>query len=228
MRKAIAVTVVAVVGSAVLTGCGLKSLGDETDGTGAGPDPAVSGSFTPKAPVPRGKPLDEGARVPSPPRVDDQDPTSVTRAWAILTYSHDTAYDAGPQDAVLRGSRYLVPERAAAEREHTPAGGTGSEWGVWAEHKAWTTVRLTFGDGDDGDVPADTASVAYREVFVDGRARGRDGWTGDGPRLMVSVKLSRSGGGPWRVADVKVTVAAVPSPSVSAPASASSPPVRKN
>ncbi|MFF4168554.1 hypothetical protein [Streptomyces sp. NPDC001744] len=231
MRKAIATVLVTVTGAAVLAGCGLKDL-RESDGAGGGPgpDPVASDSFTPKAPVPRGKPLDGGSRIPAPPKADDRDPTSVVRAWATVAYGYDTAYDAGRQDAVLRSLPYLTPERAAAEREHVSSGGTGDDWNVWAQHGAWTTVRLTFGDGDD-DLPPDTPVLARREVFVEGTALGRDGWTGPGPRLTAWVELTRpAGGGPWRVADVQVVEEVLPpsAPPSAPPASPASPPAPKN
>ncbi|MGW3391320.1 hypothetical protein [Streptomyces cinereoruber] len=229
MRKGITTVLVTVVGAAVLAGCGLKDLREESDGAGGGtdPDPVASDTFVPKAPVPRGKPLDGGSGLPAPPKADDRDPTSVARAWATVAYGYDTAYDAGRQDAVLRTLPYLTPARASAEREHVSAGGTGGDWNVWARHRAWTTVRLTFEDGDD-DLPPDTPTLAYREIFVEGTARGRDGWTGPGPRLMASVKLTRAVDGPWRVADVRVVEEVLP-PAVrpSAPSSAP-PPARKN
>ncbi|MBD3547942.1 MULTISPECIES: hypothetical protein [Streptomyces] len=232
MRKGIATVLVTAVGAAVLAGCGLKDLREESDGAGGGTDPgsAASDTFTPKAPVPRGKPLDGGSRLPAAPKPDDGDPTSVARTWATVAYGYDTAYDQGRQDAVLRTLPFLTTARASAEREHVSAGGTGGDWNVWAGHRAWTTVRLTFEDGDD-DLPPDTPVLAYREIFVEGTAHGRDGWTGPGPRLMASVKLTRTVGGPWRVADVRVVEEALPPAAArpSAPASPSvTPPVRKN
>ncbi len=110
---------------------------------------------------------------------------------------------------MLRTLPFLTTARASAEREHVSAGGTGGDWNVWAGHRAWTTVRLTFEDGDD-DLPPDTPVLAYREIFVEGTAHGRDGWTGPGPRLMASVKLTRTVGGPWRVADVRVVEEVLP------------------
>ncbi|WP_051722646.1 hypothetical protein [Streptomyces albus] len=192
-----------------LAGCGLPGLG----GGSSEPTPKVSpeASFTAKAPVPSGKPLGPGAKVPSPPDADFGDPTSVATAWAVTAYSHDTAYDAGPHDAVLRAARYATEKLAAAEREHRPAAGAGGQWLLWAEHKAWTTVKTSL--ETDGDAPSDTATTAWRQIAVTGKARGRDGWSGPGPRLHAFVQLVRDGrGDPWRVSKVNVVEAAtVPS-----------------
>lgn len=224
MRKIFGMLLATVAGLVVLTGCGLRDFREGADGAGGAPDPALSETVAPKAPVPQGKPLDAGAKVPAPPQADDQDATAVARAWATTAYGHDTAYDAGPQDAVLRAARYLTDERAAAEREHRSAGGTGNDWNVWAEHKAWTTVQVSVDDdAHDGEVPPDSPTVVYRVLYVEGKAQGRDGWSGAGPLLTAALKLSRSAdGGPWRVADVQVTPAAVP-PSPAPPATSPAP-----
>lgn len=69
---------------------------------------------------------------------------------------------------------------------------------------------------DDGDAPSDSARDAYRALFVDGTAYGRDGWTGTGPQATVYVKPVRSGKGePWRVDEVRTVEAAVSAPTPS-------------
>ncbi|KAF4410152.1 hypothetical protein [Streptomyces lycii] len=186
-----------------LAGCGLPGL-DRSD-SGAAEETSVA----PKAPVPSGKPLDKDAKVPEPGPVDDRDATAVAQAWATAAYSYDTAYDAGPHDAVLRAGRYCTEKLAAADRSHRPAAGSGPEWAAWAEHRAWTRVKLEV--ESDGDAPADTATTAWRQLAVTGTAKGRDGWEGDGPRLHAFVELRRGGEGePWRVNQVNVVEAAGP------------------
>ncbi|MFF1453815.1 hypothetical protein ACFVYF_37640 [Streptomyces sp. NPDC058274] len=213
----LAPTAVAVTAAvAVLTGCGLQ---DHRQVGAAGPSASADPSVAPKAPLPSGKPLGADARVPSPSAVDRADATEVSRAWAETAYSYDTKYDTGPHDAMLRSVRWCTAKKAAAERAYRPAAGAGNDWNTWADHQAWTTVALTA--DDDGDAPSDTRTLAYRALFVEGTAHGRDGWTGTGPRADVFLKLVRPGTGKaWRVAEVTSVEAAVPP---SAPASSSSP-----
>ncbi|MFI6490707.1 hypothetical protein [Streptomyces sp. NPDC050564] len=222
MPGMIAVVVVSVTGLLALTGCGLQ---DHRDSVGVpGSSPSAVPSVAPKAPLPSGRPLGADARVPSPSGVDGTDATEVSEAWAEVAYGYDTKYDSGPHDAVLRSARWFTAKKAAAERSYRPASGAGNDWNTWAGHKAWTTVDVTA--DDDGDGPVDTAVLAYRALFVEGTAHGRDGWTGTGPRANVYLKLTRAGRGqPWHVDEVTAVEAAVPpSPSSSSrsPSSASS------
>ncbi|WP_406838419.1 hypothetical protein ACICHK_23340 [Streptomyces sp. AHU1] len=211
-RTFAALAVVSVTGVLALTGCGLR---DHRDDVGApGSSSSAVPSVAPKAPLPSGRPLDADAHVPSPSGVDGTDATEVSEAWAEVAYGYDTKYDYGPHDAVLRSTRWFTPAKAAAERSYHPASGAGAAWNTWAGHRAWTTVTVTA--DDDADGPADTAVLAYRALFVEGTAHGRDGWTGTGPRANVYLKLTRAGGGrPWRVAEVETVEAADPLPSSS-------------
>lgn len=219
--RTIALAVVSVTGLLALTGCGLR---DHRDAVGLpGSSPSAVPSVAPKAPLPSGRPLGADARVPSPSGVDGTDATEVSEAWAEVAYGYDTKYDSGPHDAVLRSARWFTAKKAAAERSYRPASGAGNDWNTWAAHKAWTTVDVTA--DDDGDGPLDTAVLAYRALFVEGRAHGRDGWTGTGPRANVFLKLTRPGRGqPWHVDEVTAVEAAVPpspSPSSLSPSSPS-------
>ncbi|MGW7277387.1 hypothetical protein ACWGIV_03545 [Streptomyces sp. NPDC054844] len=217
-NRAVAVLLTSATGLALLAGCGLHDYREGPPGGDGGTGPAAS-SFTPKAPLPSGKPLDADARVPSPSPVDESDATAVAEAWAEIAYSHDTAYDISPHDAALRAARFLTPDRAAVLREYRPVSGPGDQWNTWADHRAWTTVEV---EADlDGDAPPDAPREAHRGLFVEGEAHGRDGWRGEGPQVNAFVKLTRVGPGrPWQVADVTVVEAAVPpsaSPSDTAP-----------
>jgi hypothetical protein len=196
-----------------LAGCSLPGPGS------VGPDderPSSAPSFVPKAPVPGGKSLDSRAKVPSPPAVDARDATAVAKAWATTAYSYDTAYDAGPHDAVLRATRYVTGKLADAEREYRPAAGSGDRWNTWAQHRAWTRVKTSL--ETDGDAPTDTTTTAWRQLAVDGSAQGRDGWSGPGTQLQAFIKLVRDGKGmSWRIAEVNaVEAATVPSAQPSA------------
>ncbi|MEV6017940.1 MULTISPECIES: hypothetical protein [unclassified Streptomyces] len=222
-KRFAALAVVSVTGILTLTGCGLR---DHREDVGVpGSSPSAVPSVAPKASLPPGRALGADAHVPSPSGVDGTDATEVSEAWAEVAYGYDTKYDYGPHDAMLRSARWLAPAKAAAERSYHPASGAGAEWNSWAGHRAWTTVKVTA--DDDADGPADTAVLAYRALFVDGTAHGRDGWTGTGPRANVYLKLTRAGGGrPWHVAEVTTVEAADPPPlpSPSEPALSSSPP----
>jgi len=219
--RTIIAVVVSVTGLLALTGCGLRDQGESVGA--AGSSPSAAPSVAPKAPLPSGKPLGADAQVPSPSGVDGTDATEVSEAWAEVAYGYDTKYDSGPHDAVLRSARWFTAKKAAAERSYRPASGAGDEWNTWAGHKAWTTVDVT--SDDDGDGPTDTAVLAYRALFVEGSAHGRDGWTGTGPRANVFLKLTRTGRGEqWHVAEATAVEAAVPpSPSSSSTSSPSTP-----
>lgn len=216
-RRGAALLLTAVTSLALLSGCGLPDLRDDPAGQGdsASPQPSIA----PKAPVPPGKPLGPDAHVPTPRVVDDNDATAVSKAWAEVTYGYDTKYDTSPHDAVLRAARWLTERRIAAERDYRPASGSGSEWNTWAAHRAWTTV--TVGVELEDDAPRDGETTAYRSLVVAGTAHGRDGWTGDGPRLNAYVKLVRTAvGAPWRVDDATVVEAATPPSAGPSPAGA--------
>jgi hypothetical protein len=219
----IAAVVVSVTGLWALTGCGLR---DHRESVGApGSSPSAVPSVAPKAPLPSGKPLGADAMVPSPSGVDGTDATEVSEAWAEMAYGYDTKYDSSTHDAVLRSARWFTAKKAAAERSYRPASGAGNDWNTWAGHQAWTTVDVT--SDDDGDGPVDTAVLAYRALFVEGTAHGRDGWTGTGPRANVFLTLRRAGSGqPWHVDAVTAVEAATPlsPPASSSPSSSPSTP----
>ncbi|MFD3802268.1 hypothetical protein ACFWTC_01290 [Streptomyces sp. NPDC058619] len=206
MRRALGVVLAAVVGAALLTGCGLRDLREEK---GAGPaQPSAVETFPVKAPVPPGKPLDGQAKVQPVPSPDPTDASAVARAWLATAYGYDTAYDSGPQDANIRAVAYLTEEQAGAEREYRPGAGSGSDWATWAQHRAWTTVEITADEDDQG--PDGTPGASFQTYYVEGTAHGRDGWTGPGPRLTAVVQLTLTGPAGWKVAGVTVTPAAVP------------------
>ncbi|MCP3766797.1 MULTISPECIES: hypothetical protein [unclassified Streptomyces] len=206
-RRAVPLVLTALTGLALVTGCGLpdhRAPAARTDGPTTS-EPAVA----PKAPVPSGEPLGPDAHVPDPGVIDDNDATSVSKAWAETTYGYDTAYDTSPHDAVLRGVRWCTERKAAAERRFRPAGGPGDQWNTWERHRAWTTPSVSSELEDDA--PRDSETIAYRSLVVNGTAQGRDGWTGTGPRLNAYVKLVRTAvGKPWRVDDVTVVEAVTP------------------
>ena len=215
-----AVSVLAsVAGLVALTGCGLQ---DQRDAVGAGgSSPSAVPSVAPKAPVPSGKPLGTDAHVPKPTGVDETDASALVKAWAEVAYGYDTKYDTSPQDAMVRSARWFTPTKAAAERSYKYGSGPGDAWNTWAEHKAWTTPDVHH--DDDIDDPRDTREKAFRTLYIEGTAQGRDGWTGTGPQLTAFIKLVRSGPGkPWRINEITAVEAAIP-PSASASPATSSP-----
>lgn len=224
VRRTLGVVLAAATGVALLTGCGLRDLREDK---GAGVEPAAPSalpSFETKASVPPGKPLDGQAKVQPVPAPDPSDANAVARAWLATVYAYDTAYDNGPQDANLRALAYLTDEQAKIERGYRSGAGSGADWATWAEHKAWMTLDITADEDEQG--PDGTAAASFRTFYVDGKAHGRDGWNGLGPRLTAVVKLTLAGPAGWKVAGATVTPAAVPPsavPSGSAPSSPSSP-----
>lgn len=218
VRRAGVMVLATVTGVVVLTACGLEDHRETAGGSTATSEPP----FIPKAPLPSGKSLGPDAHVPNPTGVDETDATAVAEAWTQVAYGYDTKYDTGPHDAVLRSARWFTAAKAKAERSYRPASGAGEQWNSWAAHQAWTTVEVE--PDDDGDAPSDSARDAYRALFVDGTAHGRDGWTGTGPQATVYVKLVRSGKGePWRVDEVRTVEAAIPTPDPSTSAATANP-----
>ncbi|WP_371577807.1 hypothetical protein [Streptomyces sp. NBC_01314] len=219
LRVAVAGLLTSATALALLSGCGLPDHRRADTGQSGGPSASAQPSIAPKAPVPSGKPLGLDAHVPVQRAVDDNDATAVSQAWAELAYGYDTKYDASPHDAVLRATRWSTKRRATIERSYRAASGPGDDWIIWARHQAWTTVTVSVELEDDA--PKDSAKVAYRNLVVEGKAQGRDGWNGRGPRLNAYLKLVRSASGKaWRVDDVNVVEAVDPpspeSPSASA------------
>lgn len=216
-RRAGVAVLATVTGVAVLAACGLEDHRETAGGSTSSAEPSIA----PKAPLPSGEPLGPDAHVPSPTGVDDTDATAVAEAWVEVAYGYDTKYDSSPHDAVLRSARWFTTEKAKAERSYRPASGAGEQWNSWAAHQAWTTVDVEL--DDDGDAPSDSARDAYRALFVDGRAYGRDGWTGTGSQATVYVKLVRPGKGElWRVDEVRTVEAAVSAPESTSDSAASS------
>lgn len=184
----------------------LVACGGDGEGAEAGP---ASGSPTPsaKAPAPSPRSQDADAHLPRARKVNEGDAGAVAVEWARIAYSYDTAYDTHPHDGALRAARYLTSEQRAVERSFTPAAGPGAQWGTWSEHGAWTTPAVALADPDEH--ATDSATVAYRAVSVEGKARGRDGWKGKGPRLHAYLTLTRDGASaPWRISEINAVEAA--------------------
>ncbi|MFD4915586.1 hypothetical protein ACFWNR_20485 [Streptomyces virginiae] len=207
VRRSLGLVITTLTATTLLTGCGLRDLGDDK-GSAASPLPSVSETFPLKAPLPKGKPLDGEAKVKPVPSPDPADASAVARAWLTTAYTYDTAYDSSPQDANLRALGYLTDGQAEVERSYRPGAGSGAAWATWAEHKAWTTVEITADEDDQG--PGGNPTASYRTFSVDGKAHGRDGWTGAGPQLTAVVQLAMTGPGAWKVAGVTVIPAATP------------------
>ncbi|MEN8649741.1 hypothetical protein ABCR94_03555 [Streptomyces sp. 21So2-11] len=176
---------------------------------GAAPTPSATRSTPPvKAPAASSRPLDGDAHVPSPRGIDERNATAVALAWAELSYGYDTVYDAHPHAATLRAARYLTREKAALEKSYSPAAGPGAQWNTWAGHRAWTEANATLIDADE-EARTDESTRALRVVSVDGKAHGRDGWKGPGPRLHAYLTLTNPGkSAPWRVHEISIIEAA--------------------
>jgi hypothetical protein len=103
------------------------------------------------------------AAFPSPtPGVDLHSATAVAIAEVEATWTVDTTVDAGWYAGELAASAYMTPSYAASIRHHPPIGAPGAMWGVWAAHRATTTVSARI-EADPGG-PIDTAFTAYRKV----------------------------------------------------------------
>lgn len=209
MRRPRAITLavaVAVAATMALAGCA------QGESRATPTTSATTSSPLAKAPPPSSRPLDGDARVPRPHQVDGQDAGAVALTWAELSYGYDTAYDTHPHAGTLRAAGYLTQRKAAAEKAYSPAAGPGAQWNTWAGHRAWTEANATLVDADE-EARADTSTRAHRVVAVDGKAHGRDGWKGPGPRLHAYLTLVRpTKSAPWRVHEIGIVeAAAVPS-----------------
>ncbi|MFJ3825995.1 hypothetical protein [Streptomyces nodosus] len=140
--------------------------------------------------------------MPRARTIDERDASAVAVEWARLAYGYDTMYDTHPHTAFLRADHYLTAEQRAAERAYQPASAPGEQWNTWSSHAAWISAAVELADPDE-DTPADTLVLAYRAVVVKGKAHGRDGWTGAGPRLRAYLTLTRnSASAPWRISEI--------------------------
>ncbi|MBV9026448.1 MAG: hypothetical protein JO362_22245 [Streptomycetaceae bacterium] len=151
---------------------------------------------TGKAGIPRGP-------LPNPARVNGQDPDAVVVAALTVMYAMDTAIDTTPHDATVRAAPYLTPAYADQLKDHQPAMAPGAQWQTWTAHHAYTTATIT--PAEDPGRPSDTPTTAYRQYTITTTAHGDDGYTDPaGPTGTAFVELTRTDGGPWRVATVQV------------------------
>ncbi|MEW2218994.1 hypothetical protein AB0939_06690 [Streptomyces sp. NPDC006990] len=167
--------------------------------SGASHSPSPSGSAEKKT---RGTPK---GGVPKPQDVDGKNPDEVAEGTLTAMWTHDTAVDDGPGDAARRTADAGWLTRSYARQLGGRRGGAapGAQWQRWADHRAYTTVALDR--TEDAAKPADTGTVAWRQLTVTATPHGRDGWTREPAPVVAYVHLVRkSAGADWRVADVTV------------------------
>ncbi len=123
-------------------------------------------------------------------------------AFAVATFSYDTAIDVSPSDAQRRSAEFATPTYAAALRTPLAQGG-GARFNELAAHHGYTTVALAE-NHDDGR-PPDTSTTAVRSWTETSTGHGTDGWTGPMGSAVLFVTLTRPAAvGPWRVASVQI------------------------
>lgn len=168
-----------------------KSTASPTASTGA-PSPSKTGG-TPKG------------GIPKPDDVDQKDADAVGEGALTAMYTSDTAVDNGPQDAAVRTAKagWLSEKYAKQLRGHRAQAAPGAQWTEWADHRAYTKVKLT--KTEDAAKPDDSGTEAWRQWTVTTAPLGRDGWKPKPTTVAAYVQLVRSApDAGWRVAGVTV------------------------
>jgi len=202
---------------AVCAGCGGPGPAPAPQaGTSVSSPPAPSGALSSAAPssvppratapgpVPSNPPIPAGS--PGQPRgrgaapVDGKSPDGVSAAFAVATFTYDTALDRSPFDAQVRSAVYATPAFAAVLKQPLQQGG-GAQWNTLAAHHGYTTVALTE-NHDDGR-PPDQLGAAARAYTVATTGHGDNGWTAPLDSQTMYVFLTRTGTAtPWQVSRV--------------------------
>ncbi|MGI5323805.1 hypothetical protein [Actinomadura nitritigenes] len=189
--------------------CAVSACGgghqDAPETTGASPTAAVS---SPATASPATSPATSPTASPRVPRglpdltrLDQTNATAVSKAALILMWTVDSAIDHGQQDAYQRATPLLddVYKTVIAGQ------GGGGIPGQWSRHRAYAKVRLTR-QTPQGDVPAETPTLAHRLWRIDITPTGRDGWKDTPVHVTAFVTLKRDGpDAPWRVSAVGTT-----------------------
>ncbi|MFE9388836.1 hypothetical protein [Streptomyces sp. NPDC006784] len=177
-----------------------SSATSATDGVAS--HPPSPGSSTEAGKKKRGTPK---GGVPKPGDVDGRDADEVAEGTLTAMWTHDTTVDDGPGDAARRtaDAGWLTRSYARQLADHRGGSAPGAQWRRWADHRAYTTVASER--TEDAAKPADTDTVAWRQLTVTTTPHGRDGWTRKPASVVAYVHLVRkSADAVWRVADVTV------------------------
>lgn len=204
----------AVLAAAVLlTGC---SLGDDDQApppepTTASPAPSGAGPYeepadpTPAQTLPKGENGTPRGGIPHPDNVDEHDAGAVSKGALTAMFTYDTTLDEGRNDAGRRVAEagWTTEKYAQQLRDAAARSAPGADWTTWAEHRAYTTVKLTA--ADEAGRPADTPTTAYRQWNVTVTPRSRDDWKGQAEAFTVFAELQRANPqAPWELAAISI------------------------
>ena len=186
---------------AVLT-CAVSACGG---GHRAAPEASASPTVAISSPAPptatSSPAVPRGLGLPDLKRLDQRDATAVSKAALTLMWTVDSATDHGQQDAYQRATPLLDSVYKAVIADQ----GGGGVPGQWSRHRAYAKVRLTR-QTPEGDVPADTPTLAHRQWRINVTPTGRDGWKDSPVHVTAFVTLKRDKpSGPWRVSAVGTT-----------------------
>ncbi|MDL4772976.1 MULTISPECIES: hypothetical protein [Thermomonosporaceae] len=139
--------------------------------------------------------------LPDLTRLDQHDATAVSETALTLMWTVDSTTDHGQLDAYRRAIPLLDSVYAAAITGQAGGGVPGR----WSGHRAYARVRLTR-QSPQGDVAADTPTLAHRQWKIAVTPTGRDGWKDTPVHATAFVTLKRAEpSAPWRVSAVGTT-----------------------
>lgn len=131
-------------------------------------------------------------------KVDQGNPTAVSKTVITVMWTVDATVDNGQRDAYLRAVPLLATTYAATI-SNQPAGGLPA---TWRDHRAYARVQAVL-EEPKGDVEPDTPTTAHRQWQITVTPIGRDGWKGALVHASAFVTLTRAAANaPWRVSNV--------------------------
>ncbi|GAA2110938.1 hypothetical protein GCM10009802_08330 [Streptomyces synnematoformans] len=197
----------------LLTGCSLADddQAPEPEPTTASPAPSGAGPYeepadpTPAQTLPKGEDGTPHGGIPHPDDVDEHDASAVSEGALTAMFTYDTTIDASRNDAGRRAAEagWCTEEYARQLRAAAARSAPGADWATWAEHRAYTTVKLTA--ADEAGRPADTPTTAYRQWNITVTPHGRNDWKGQPQHSTVFAELQRADpDAPWRLAAISI------------------------
>ncbi|MEU9838788.1 hypothetical protein AB0C69_06130 [Actinomadura sp. NPDC048032] len=174
--------------------CALASCGTPR----ATPAPSTAPTSAISSPPPATASPKVPGGLPDLTRLDHYDATAVSKAALTLMWLVDSTTDHSQRDAYQRAMP-LLDDFYKVSVSDQPGGVVP---GQWTEHHAYAKVRLARRT-PEGDVPADTPTLAHRGWGITVTPTGRDGWKGSPVHATAFVTLRRKDpSAPWRVSAV--------------------------
>ena len=129
------------------------------------------------------------------------DAGSVAAVFVTMTYAQDTRIDTSPYDAQRRAAALATPAYAAQLIAQAPAAAPGAQWNTWAQHRAYTTVKVSAVVTQDQPPPTPTVTYLTFAVRVS-----VVGVTEPAQQLTAFVKVTRVlESSNWQVASMSIS-----------------------